>query len=458
MKSIHSRSRARAAAWIIVFAAVHAAATPAQTPDTTARKITLAEAIGAAQRNSSQAVQAHGQIQSALIQERASYAAFLPSVSVGVNSSFANQGGGGRSGGDVLTGANGSPIVTGGSGGGSNSFRSTGTVNASYTVFDGGQRIYDVRAARATLGAAEAGSVAQMYNTALSVTQAFYRALSAREELAAAQTQLSLADSTQRIANVQVRARMAIVSDSLRASIQVATARVAIATALNDLASANATLSRLVASPLAVTADPADSGITIASLPDSATLRQLADTSPTVRQAAAQQLVTDAQEKSARAAFLPQIDAAYSFTGNGQNALLGLGDPYTYGNRLSLSLSLPVLDQFQRQGALERAQVAASNAGATARDAKLAAREGLSQAVGALILANNRMTEQAASLTAAREDLRVQLDRYRVRESTIVDVLTSQNEVVQAQTALIQARFDYRVAHAQIESIIGRPL
>lgn len=426
-------------------------------PDTTARKIGLADAIGAAQRNSSQAVQAHGQIQSAITQERTSYAAFLPSVSVGVNSSFANQGGGGGGGGSVLTGANGSPIVTGGSNS-SNSFRSTGTVTASYTVFDGGQRIYDVRAARASLGAAEAGSVAQMYSTALSVTQAFYRALSARDELAAAQTQLALADSTQRIANVQVHARTAIVSDSLRASIQVATARVAIATALTDLASANATLSRLVASPLTVTADPVDSGITIGALPDTARLRQLADTSPTVRQAAAQQQVSAAQEKSAKSAFLPQVDASYSFTGNGQNAYFGLGDPYTYGNRLSLSLSLPVLDQFQRESALERAQVAAANAGANARDAKLAAREGLSQATGALLLANTRIIEQTASLTAAREDLRVQLDRYRLSESTIVDMLTSQNALVQAQSALIQARFDYRVARAQIESIIGRPL
>jgi len=68
------------------------------------------------------------------------------------------------------------------------------------------------------------------------------------------------------------------------------------------------------------------------------------------------------------------------------------------------------------------------------------------------------MIEQTAALTAAREDLRVQLDRYRLQEATIIDVLTSQNELAQAQSALIQARFDYRVARAQIESIIGRQL
>jgi outer membrane protein len=448
----------RAAAGVVALVSVPGVMT-AQVPDTAARKISLADAIGAAQRNSVQAVQAHSQIQTAITQERASYAAFLPQVSVGVNSSFANQGGATGGGGAVLTGANGSPIVTGGGGGSNNnSFRSTGTVTASYTVFDGGQRIYDVRAARATLGAAEAGSTAQSYAIVLSVTQAFYKALSAREALAAGQTQLALADSAQRIANVQVRARTAIVSDSLRASIQVATARVAVATALNDLASANATLSRLVASPLMVTADPADTVMKFTALPDTATLRQMADTSPAVRQATGQQQASVAGEKSARAAFFPQVDANYSFTGNGQNALLGVGQPYTYGNRLSLSVSLPVLDQYQRAGALERAQAATANAGATARDAKLAAHESLSQALGALQLARNRIREQTASLEAAHEDLRVQLDRYRLREATIIDVLTSENELAQAQSALIQARYDYRVARAQIESIIGRPL
>jgi outer membrane protein len=449
--------RGCAVAVIIALGDLAGASLPAQAPDTAARKITLADAIGAAQRNSAQAVQAHGQIQSAITDQRVGYAAFLPTLSVGVNSSFANQGGGQNQ--NVLTGADGSQVVTNaGQRNNTTNFASTGSVSLSYTVFDGGARIYDLRAARASLGAAEAGSAAQTFSIAFTVTQAYYKALSAREELSAGQTQLSLADSAQRIANVQVKARTAIVSDSLRASIQVATARVAIATALNDLASANATLSRLVVSPLMVTADPSDTVVKFTPLPDTAALRQLADTSPAVRQAIAQQSVSVAQEKAARAARLPQLGATYSFTGNGQNAFFGVGQPYTYGNRLSLAVSLPVLDQYQRQAAVERAQVTAANAGAIARDTKLATHESLSQAVGALELARSRMIEQTAALTAAREDLRVQLDRYRLQEATIIDVLTSQNELAQAQSALIQTRFDYRVARAQIESIIGRPL
>jgi len=431
-------------------------AVTAQTPDTAAVKIRLADAIGAAQRNSPQAIQAHGQIGTAVTEERTSVAAFLPTVSVGVNSSYANQLGARGSGNGVLTGANGSPIVTGNAG--AASYRSTGTVTASLTVFDWGQRVFNLRAAREDISAAEAGSAAQSFNTAYSVTQAFYAALAAREALAAAQVQLALADSTQRIANVMVHARTAILSDSLRAAIQSSTARVAIATALNSLAAANANLSRLTASAVTVTADPSDSGVTYSALPDTTTLQRLAETGPTVEQAAATQRASVEQRRSARAAFLPQVDANYAFTGNGQNAYLGLGDPYTYGNRLSLTLSVPLLDQYQRAANLERAQVAATNADANARDARLAARQSLTQALGTLQLARQRITEQTESIRAAQEDLRVQLERYRLHEATIVDVLTSQNALIQAQSGLVQARYDYRVAHAQIEAIVGRTL
>jgi len=37
-------------------------------------------------------------------------------------------------------------------------------------------------------------------------------------------------------------------------------------------------------------------------------------------------------------------------------------------------------------------------------------------------------------------------------------VLTSQNQLSQAETALIQARFDARVARARLEALIGQPL
>ena len=60
------------------------------------------------------------------------------------------------------------------------------------------------------------------------------------------------------------------------------------------------------------------------------------------------------------------------------------------------------------------------------------------------------------SVQAAEEDLRVQQERYRLGASTIVDVLTSQEALDQAEVDVVNARFAYLRAKAQIEALIGR--
>ncbi|MGI8498508.1 MAG: TolC family protein, partial [Gemmatimonadaceae bacterium] len=82
----------------------------------------------------------------------------------------------------------------------------------------------------------------------------------------------------------------------------------------------------------------------------------------------------------------------------------------------------------------------------------------LVQNLGSLHTAQQRVSIQLASVAAAEEDLRVQQQRYAVGASTLLDVLNSQTTLNQARAALIQARYDYRVAKAQLEALIGRPL
>jgi outer membrane protein len=59
---------------------------------------------------------------------------------------------------------------------------------------------------------------------------------------------------------------------------------------------------------------------------------------------------------------------------------------------------------------------------------------------------------------AAREDLRVQQQRYNAGGSTLLDVLTSQTQLDQARRDLIRARYDQRVAKAQLEALVAREL
>jgi len=78
--------------------------------------------------------------------------------------------------------------------------------------------------------------------------------------------------------------------------------------------------------------------------------------------------------------------------------------------------------------------------------------------VSLFIGGEQRVQIQLASVEAAEEDLRVQQRRYELGASTFLDVLNSQVTLNQARSALIQARFDARVAKAQIETLTGKDL
>ena len=62
------------------------------------------------------------------------------------------------------------------------------------------------------------------------------------------------------------------------------------------------------------------------------------------------------------------------------------------------------------------------------------------------------------SLAAATEDIRVQQERYRLGAATIVEVLTSQEALNQAEVDVVIARFDFLRARAQLEAVLGRSL
>jgi outer membrane protein len=415
----------------------------AQAPAGEPRIITLEEAVTLAQRNSPIAVQARGQLRSSDAGLRSAYAAFIPNLSVSANRAYRA--------GDFL-GEGGRIIpVTGDE-------WSAGTAfSANLNLFDGGRRFHDIRTARAEIGSAEANEITQRFRVSLDVKQAFFSALAARESISAALAQLEQAQQQLRAATARVAAGAATKSDSLRTVILVGNAQLALVTAQNQLQSANATLTRLVGTDYEVTPNPSDTLALDRVSIDSLTLARFAEQGPAVRQAEAQSAAARAAARAARTSYLPSIDLTYSRSGAG-DARFGFGDPYAYLTNFRITASMPIFNQLQRESQRVRADVAAVNAEAARRDSRLASQQLLTQHLGALRTAEARMDIQQASVDAGEEDLRVQQQRYAVGASTLLDVLTSQTQLDQARAALIAARYDYRVAKAQLEALVGREL
>ena len=165
-----------------------------------------------------------------------------------------------------------------------------------------------------------------------------------------------------------------------------------------------------------------------------------------------------ATARSARTPFLPTISASAFRGGSGFDRKYGFDGPFNYSNNFSLSMNFSLLNGLQREENVVRANVAADNAEAQLRDARLRAQQELTQALGLFRNAGQRVAVQLVSVAATEEDLRLQQQRYALGAATILDVLTSQSALNQARNALITARFDQRVARARLEALIGHSL
>jgi outer membrane protein len=418
----------------------------ARAPDS-ARKISLDEAVSMAQQNSPDAIQAEGSERTSKAARTAAIGAILPSASL--NMGRVIQFGGGQ----TRVNQNGETVAITAA-----PTNSTG-LSVNMTLFDGGQRLYALRTANSNIVEAEANRVAVRYNVALQVKQQYYAVLAAIESRDAAELEMAQAQEQFKTSVAKVRAGAATRSDSLRGVVQVGNAQLALITAQTNKEAADAALTRLVGSEVPVTADPASVQENMAALPDSAELAALAKRGPAVQ--VAQSNVDAAKEavKASKATYLPSLSASYSRTGSGTDSRFGLGDgPFFYNGRLSFSLSYPVFNNFLREQQVVQAKVADINAQATLRDTELAAQQSLTQYIGALRGASQRVAVQAASVAAAQEDVRVQQQRYNIGASVLLDLITSQAALATAQQALIQARYDYRIARAQLEALIGQDL
>jgi len=411
------------------------------------RALTLEEAVSMAKRNALVVIQAQGQSKSSSASTRAAYGAFLPSLNLTAGSTRQFTSG-------ARTRVENGQVVTLPS----TPWSSNAGLSASMTLFAGGGRLFDLKQARAREKSAGVNETAAEFTAALNAKQAYYNVLAARESQVAAAAQLSQAEQQRKTAIARTNARVATRSDSLRAEILYRTAQLAVTEARISLDTSNASLTRAVASAEPVTAAEETSGPLGLNLDDEA-LRALALNGPAVRQAQADLTAARAGTKSAWTDYLPSLNASYSRTGSGSGDNPEfVGSQFGYSGQLRFSASLPVFDQFQRELRVTQAKVGQENAEATLRDARLGALESFTTQLGAFHSAQERVISQTATLEAAEEDLRVQQQRYAVGASTLLDVLTSQTQLNQARSDLIRARYDQRIAKAELEALVGREL
>jgi len=416
-----------------------------QTPtgDTTFRPISLADALRLAKENNVTNITAANAVRSANLQVRSARAELYPSLSATA--------GQGYSVGDRV-GQSGTLVPYAGAW----TYNTGLTLNQ--TLFDAGKSFADVRTQKANVASNQATEVSQEFNIGFQVKQQYNAVLAAKELETAALAQLDLANQQLQVSIARVNAGAANVSDSLNNVVAVGQAQLNILNAQQSSRTAAASLTRLVGTPYLVTAVASDTVEVPHMAIDSVQLMQWALDGPTIRASEASLTASQATIKSAKTSYFPTVSASATYSGSGAGKY-GLGsDPFPYSRGLNLRLSYPIFNGYQRENQVATAQISADNASAQIRDQRLAAQQTIITQIGLLRTDEQKMQFNQINIRASEEALRVNQQRYALGAGTLLDVLTSQSNLVSARQQLIQTRLDYRNAKAQIEAVIGRDL
>jgi outer membrane protein len=410
------------------------------------RSVSLADAIRLSERVQPLVVQAAGDIETANAQRRSAWGSYLPTLSLSSSANTFSAGGASRV--DPATGQ----IISGNS-----SNRSLNTsLSASVDLFTGFRRGAEMSAARASQTAAEASLVDARFQQALATTNQFLDALAAQHLVRVRESSVRRAEEQLKTSINKLQAGSATRSDSLRSRVTLGSAQLDLIRAQTDLATAEAGLGRLIGETGRVKALDDSAFYRVIEMPDTAALRAEAEArSPRIQSAVATADAARAGLKASRAAYWPSLDLSANTAWNASRE----SDYDVLSNRqLSLGLRWSIFDGFARELAVAQRAASLDLADATAADERRAVAADLTARLAELAAARTQIDITQTSVVAAEEDLRVQRERYRLGASTIVDVLTSQEALNQAEVDVVVARFDYLRAKASLEALIGRNL
>ncbi len=405
------------------------------------KSVTLEQAVQLTLEHSPTMAQAEGSVRTTTAAQRVAYGGMLPSLSLTSGATRASSQRFNSATNTLTSGASASY---------------TAGVSASMDVFAGGRHLAAVRQANADNAAADASLIEQRFAVTLVAKTAFFNVLRDQELVRVAQAQLEQAQEGLDAANERMKVGSATQSDVLRAQLAVNQAKQAVNQAQTTESSAEFALGRLVgeSGPVTATAPASIEPKPLAVSDDQ--LPALVDAQAPAVVAAQQQVKSGVAAISvARAQYMPTV--RLSAGDNWLNDVASLGGGNTSWS-FGLGLSFPVFNGFQREQTVESANVETDVARVALEEARLNARATLESDLAALKLAEEQLELTKEAVTVAEEDLRVQTERYRLGAGTMLDRLTSQAALVQAQTNAVNARYDYQIARAQLEALVGRTL
>jgi outer membrane protein TolC len=330
----------------------------------------------------------------------------------------------------------------------------TGHLDARYELFSM-RKFTELGRTQAELENASATEVQQRFAAALLTESAYYGVLADAELARVARERAERAEEQLRLARARVASGAAVQTDSLTVRLELIRARVDLLRTESSLRVSRLELGRRVgiagpadAAPLS-TEPPAELPITEADA-----IAQALEQGPEYRAARARERAADAQLKGKRGVYLPTLTLSGSHTRYDSKFFPSA----TNVTSVNLNVTLPIWNNGDRELAIIQARSDRDVARAFRSDLERAALRDVTEAYDGYETARAAVALASEGLVVAREDYRVQEARYKAGATTVLDLLTAQNGLNDAEAGLVQARYAARLALARLEAILGTRL
>jgi outer membrane protein len=168
-----------------------------------------------------------------------------------------------------------------------------------------------------------------------------------------------------------------------------------------------------------------------------------------------QRLSVEALEERAGAAFgghLPRLTGSASI-GYSSTEVGELFDESTAS--AGLNLSIPIFSGWSVSDGVEQREIALSNGRVGLRDLERRVVRELQQTLLDLKLAAKSVEVSRKNVAAAEETRKLEQEKYSLGSTTLINLFLANADYVQAQTNLINARFEYLALQADLEFYLG---
>ena len=335
------------------------------------------------------------------------------------------------------------------------SYAVSAQVAARFDLFTGGQKVAELTRSAAVLDAAHAGELQARFNAAFETEATYYAVVSDAEFLRVARERAQRAEQQLGVARARVVSGAAVQTDSLQLRLELSKAQVGLLVQQTALRVARLSLGSRIGAVGPVDAVPLDSVLPATPpLTLDAAVEEAANQGPSYRQARALERAAAAVFRGRLGTYLPRV----SLTGVGigySNSFYPRAAKFT---QLTLTVTLPIWDNFQRQTLISQARVTRDILRAQRDSAERSIRRDVTAAYDGYVTARAAADIAAQAVAVARESYRVQQSRYRAGASTILDLLKAQSDLDDAESGLVAARYAARLALAGLETIVGRRL